>query len=699
MKKVQRGIKMKSSAKYAKIHAIYKKEMIDLLRDKKTLVMMIIVPLLLYPLIMMGSMLFTSFLAGSMQEKEYHIAITDAHAESNLGSYDSESFRKLITDTEDELEYHLVIDTIQDEYEQALADGTIDAFVEVAARDTENGRKNVFTIYYFSSNSTSATVADMIENKLAAYSRQTSEKMLIDLGLEPQLLLNPIDTEFRDRSANEERVGQLLGMILPMLMVTSILLGAFYPAVDTTAGEKERGTLETLLTLPIGNGEMITGKFLAVSTVAVASAVLNLVSMIFMSLYLYFVLQSEDAQALEVNLAYFLPALFVVLLCVVSFALFISAVTMCVTTFAKSFKEANNYVTPLMLVVMFATFVAFVPDLEFTGLLAAVPVVNISLLISNILVFKYSFANIMITLLANIVYAALSILLLVRLYNSEELMFGEDGTNLQIFTGRKKLKKGGVPTLSDAVLVLGLALLLLLYVGSVVQARFLLWGLFITQLFIIGVPVFAAWYTKKDFKETFSIRAPKLVWVLGALLAEIGGYLLVLLLSVLLERLFPQDIEVVNETMERMISGVGFVPALLVIALSPAICEEALFRGYFFSASKKRLRPLTAILLGAAVFGIYHLSFVKFFTTGLLGLLFCYVVYQTGSIFLTSMMHFINNAIAVLMMFYPNQMKGILPFLFQESLSIGEVLVLLLAGIVLLFVGIALLQRGKKARD
>lgn len=699
MKKAQRGVKMKSSAKYAKIHAIYKKEMIDLLRDKKTLVMMIIVPLLLYPLIMMGSMLFTSFLAGSMQEKEYHIAVTDIDAESNLGSYDSESFRELITDTEDELKYHMVVDTISNGYEQALADGTIDAFVEIAAKDTENGRKNVFTIYYFSSNSTSATAADMIENKLAAYSRQTSEKMLIDLGLKPELLLNPIDAKFCDRSANEERVGQLLGMILPMLMVTSILLGAFYPAVDTTAGEKERGTLETLLTLPIGNGEMITGKFLAVSTVAVASAVLNLVSMIFMSLYLYFVLQSEDAEALEVNLAHFLPALFVVLLCVVSFALFISAVTMCITTFAKSFKEANNYVTPLMLVIMFATFVAFVPDLEFTGLLAAVPVVNISLLISNILVFKYSFANIMITLLANIVYAALSILLLVRLYNSEELMFGEGGTNLQIFTGRKKLKKGGVPTLSDAVLVLGLALLLLLYAGSVVQAKFLLWGLLITQLFIIGVPVFAAWYTKKDFKETFLIRAPKPVWVLGALLAEIGGYLLVLLLSVLLERLFPQDIEAVNETMERMLSGAGFVPALLVIALSPAICEEALFRGYFFSASKKRLRPLTAILLGAAVFGIYHLSFVKFFTTGLLGLLFCYVAYQTGSIFLTSMMHFINNAIAVLMMFYPNQMEGILPFLFQESLSIGEVFVLLLAGIVLLLAGIVLLQRGKKAKD
>lgn len=613
---------MRKTLKYAKIKAIYKKEMIDLLRDKKTLIMMIIVPLLLYPLIMMGSMLFSSFIASNIQESEYHIAIIDSDADESLGSYDSKSFHEFITNTEDELEYHLVIDNVGNNCEQALIDGEIDAYVEISAQDTENGRKNVFTVYYLSSAAASQTTSNMIKDKLLEYSKQTSREMLLELGLEPDLLLNPIETEFKDKSANEERVGRLLGTILPMLMVTSILLGAFYPAVDTTAGEKERGTLETLLTLPIGNGELITGKFLAVSTVAVASAILNLLSMLFMSLYMYFMIESDSTQELEVNFVHFIPAILILLLCVVSFALFISAITMCVTTFAKSFKEANNYVTPLMLVVMFATFVTFVPDIEFSSLLAAIPVVNISLLISNILVFKYNFALIMIVLVTNIVYAALSILLLVHLYNSEELMFGEGGTNLQIFTGRKELKKGGVPTLSDAVLVLSITLLLFLYIGSIVQAKFLLWGLFMTQLIILSIPVFAAWYTKKDFKQTFSMNLPKPLWVLGALFAEIGGFALMFLLAVLLSLLFPQDTETVNETMSKIIEGFGFIPTLLVIALSPAICEEALFRGYFFSASQKRLKPMTAILLGAVVFGIYHLSFVKFFTTGLLGLLF-----------------------------------------------------------------------------
>lgn len=684
------------TTKMTKIKAIYKKEMLDLLRDKKTLIMMVVVPLLLYPLIMMGSMLFGSAIASSMQSDEYHIAVVDDAADSGINGYDGAALRKLLADTEDELEYHLIIEDIPSgECARALGAETIDAYIEVAAPDAADDGRNVLTIYYLSSKSASETAADMIADKLEIYKKQTSRQILTALGVEnPEVLLEPVAVAFDDQSANEERVGRLLGMMLPMLMVTSILMGAFYAAVDATAGEKERGTLETLLTLPVGNDELITGKFFAVSTVAVASAVLNLVSMLLMSIYFYAVIQTEDAQKLHINLTDFIPALLIVLLCTVAFALFISAVTMCVTTFARSFKEANNYATPLMLVVMFASFVTFVPNIEFTGLLAAVPVVNISLLISSILVFEYDFSVIMIVLATNIVYAAIAILLLIRLYDSEEMMFGEGDTSIQIFTSRKEIKGGGVPMMSDAVLVVATALLLLLYVGSVVQAKFMLWGLFITQLLIIGVPLLAVWYTKRDVRETFSLRLPKPVWVLGAVLAETGCYMLVLVVSLVLGSLFPQDIQTVNETMDHILGGAGFVPALLVIALAPAVCEEALFRGYFFSAAGKRLRPAAAILIGGAVFGIYHLSFVKFFTTGILGILFCYVVYRTKSILLTSLMHFLNNAVSVAAIFYPERMQRLLPVLFQESLGAGESLVLVIAGMVCMAAGLLLLQAG-----
>lgn len=327
---------MRTSVKMTKIRAIYKKEMMDLIRDKKTLILMLVVPLVIYPLIMMGSLLMGSAIASSLQSDEYQITVVDDKAQKGVNGYDGDALRALLADTEDDLEYHLIIKEISPEScKEALSTEEIDAYIEVEMQKTKDGRKNVFTIHYLSSKTTSSTAANMIEDKLEYYREQLSRQLLTELGLEPELLMKPVTISRSDSSANEERVGSILGTILPFLMISSILLGAFYPAVDTTAGEKERGTLETLLTLPVGNDELIIGKFLAVSTVAVASAVLNLVSMLFMSIYFYAVMQSDDAQTLQVELTDFIPALLIVVLCTIAFALFISAVTMCVTTFAK----------------------------------------------------------------------------------------------------------------------------------------------------------------------------------------------------------------------------------------------------------------------------------------------------------------------------------------------------------------------------
>jgi len=503
--------------KVTRIKTIYKKEILDLLRDKKTLIIMVLVPLLLYPLIMMGSLLFGNAIASSMKTNEYVVAVSDEDAYTTNGGYSRESFRKLLEDKEDEVESNVkVIELDSGRYDEALENEEIDTYVEVKAEN----EKNKFTIYYLSSNTSSSSAADIVDSKLELYSETLTQKFLEEMGLESETILQPIETVFEDKSANEEKVGNLMGMILPFLLVTSILMGAFYPAVDTTAGEKERGTLETLLTMPLRNDELIIGKFLAVATIAVASAILNLLSMLFMSMYFFFNMQGTDSQQLSMDLTSFIPAIIIVILCVIAFAFFMSAVTMCVTTFAKSFKEANNYETPLMLVVMFASFVSFVPNIEFNGMLASIPIVNICLLLTNILVFKYNLSLILIVLITNIAYAALAIMLLIKLFDSEEMLFGEGGSSIQLFTGRSELRSGGVPNLSDAIIVMAIGLLLLLYVGSTVQNKFLLPGLLITQIMVIALPLFVAWYTKKNFKATFHLNSPKPLDIIAALLIE-----------------------------------------------------------------------------------------------------------------------------------------------------------------------------------
>lgn len=672
--------------KLAKIKAIYKKEILDLLRDKKTLIMMVLVPLLLYPLIFVGAMLISSAVMNSMQSSEYQIALV----EEDGVSYDRMELLTLLEDTEDELEYHLKVVDEKDP-QAALLSEEIDAYVVVGQKDG----KVTFDVYYLSSITNSSTASDMVEDKLELYEKKMEEKMLNELGVDAEYIMNPVEVTWNDQSNKEEKLGSIMGSILPFLLITSILMGAVYPAIDTTAGEKERGTLETLLTLPVRNDELIMGKFLAVATISVVSALLNLLSMGIMAGFLFNIMSTTETDTAGMNLTGFLPAVFIVVLCVVAFALFISAITMCVTTFAKSFKEANNYVTPLLLVVMFTGYIGFIPNIEFTPLMASIPIVNICLLISNLLVFKYNFYLILIVLVTNVAYAVLAVWVLSRIYDSEDVLFGEGGMSFQIFTGRKDLKQGGVPNFSDAVIVAAVSMLLLLYVGTVVQMKFLLPGLLITQLMILGVPVFAAWYTKKDFKETFSLRVPKVTGILGAVLLEIGTFVLVMVLSVALTKLWPQDADGVNQSFELLLEGVTFIPALLVIALAPAICEEALFRGYLFSAARKKFKPVAAILIVAALFGIYHLSVVKFFTTGILGMVFCYVVYETGSIALSSLMHFINNAVSVVILYYGEQLKGVVPVLFQESMTAGEMAGMLLFAVLFSGMGVWLIRLGR----
>ncbi|MDD6572181.1 MAG: ABC transporter permease subunit [Thermoflexaceae bacterium] len=669
--------------KIAKIKAIYKKEILDLMRDKKTLIMMVLVPLLLYPLIFVGAMLISSAVMNSMQSSEYQIAVVAATDVFN----DRDELVTLLEDTEDELEYHLKV-VEEDEPQAALLSEDIDAYVVVGQKEG----KVTFNVYYMSSVTNSSTASDMVEDKLEIYERKTEEKLLKELGLDAEHIMNPVEVTWNDQSNKEEKLGSIMGSILPFLLITSILMGAVYPSIDTTAGEKERGTLETLLTLPVRNDELIMGKFLAVATISVISALLNLLSMGIMAGFLFSIMNTTETDTAGLNLTGFIPAALIVVLCVVAFALFISAITMCVTTFAKSFKEANNYVTPLLLVVMFTGYIGFIPNIEFTPLMASIPVVNICLLISNLLVFKYNFYLILIVLVTNVAYAVLAVWVLSRIYDSEDVLFGEGGMSLQIFTSRKDLKQGGVPNFSDAILVAAVSMLLLLYVGTVVQMKFLLFGLLITQFMIIGVPVFAAWYTKKDFKETFSLKVPKITGILGAVLLEIGTFTLVMALSVFLTKLWPQDVDGVNQSFEMMLDGVTFVPALLVLGLAPAICEEALFRGYLFSAAKKKMKPVAAILLIAALFGIYHLSFVKFFTTGILGIVFCYVVYKTGSIVLSCLMHFMNNAFSVVLMYYGKQLHEVVPVLFKETLSGGEIVMMLVVVILCSGVGLVLLH-------
>lgn len=173
-----------------------------------------------------------------------------------------------------------------------------------------------------------------------------------------------------------------------------------------------------------------------------------------------------------------------------------------------------------------------------------------------------------------------------------------------------------------------------------------------------------------------------------------------------LAALFPESMENVEIAFSPMTEQ-PFAILLFVVALMPAVGEEILFRGLIFGGIRanwiqKHPKERTsraavyAIFISAAVFGIYHMSLVKFFTTFLLGAIFACIVSETGSIYVTMGLHFFNNAISMAAMKYPETVGKVLPFLMKERLSVSEVAGLLAAGVILGALGLMLLRRGSQ---
>lgn len=653
---------------YARLRTLYKKEILDVIRDKKTILTMIVLPVILYPLIFLVAMQIVSFITETQREQNYLIAYQD------VAEADRNALNEWIEGEEDGLDYS-IREVDSDAPEQDLEEENIDAYITTKV----TGSQVIYEIHYLSAVTDSSSVSNLLEEEIDALAKHRAEKNAREAGLDVEKTLYPVKTSFKDCSSSESSIGSILGSIIPFLLITSILMGSMYPAIDTTAGEKERGTLETLLTLPVGNMELIMSKFLSVATITVVSVFINVLSMGGIAVYLYKTVISLSEHAGEFHAGTFVPAILISIVCVIAFALFMSAVVMCICAFAKSFKEANNYITPLTLVVMLVAYIGFIPNIELTKVTALVPVANICLLMKNLLVFKYNFNLILIVLLSNIIYAFVSVWVLSKIYNSESILFGESMSGIKLFERRKNISKGSLPSVSESLLVLIAALLLMVYVGGLSALKNPMMGVVIPQIFIGVLPVLAGIYIKADVKKVFCVKAPKLRHLLGAFFLWLGVGSGALLLSNLLSQVFPNDSQVLNEEYMTILKGIPFAGGLFLMAFLPAVCEELMFRGYVLTAMKQKMKLFRAILLVSLLFGISHLSLIKLLPTMLLGIALAYAVEKSGSIFSSALIHFLNNGFSVFVLYYGTKIAWLNEDSFSKAMVVGMVVLLLLA--------------------
>jgi len=669
---------------YKQLSTLYKKEILDVIRDKKTILTMVVLPVLLYPMLFLVIMQIMTMVMEEQEASTYYIAY------ENVAQEHKQALNDWIAGDEDELEY-ILKEVESDNPKKDLEEEEIDAYITV--KETES--QVTFEIHYMYADTNSNTAAGMLREEIESYSTKVAEDNAKAEGLDVDKLLYPVVATMDDQSSNESSVGSMLGGIIPFLLITSIVMGCIYPAIDATAGEKERGTLETLLTLPVGNMELIASKFLSVATIAVVSVFMNVLSMGIVVAYLYSTMTALSDGANELELGTFIPAILITVCCVIAFSLFISAITMIVCAFAKSFKEANNYVTPISLVVMLTGYVGIIPTIELNTTTSLIPVVNICLMIKNLLVFKYDFTLIVIVLLSNIIYAFVAVWILSKVYNSESILFGESLSGIKLFEKRSNIKKGSLPSVQESLLIMVVVLLLMVYVGGIVTTSASLQvGLIVQQAFVGILPILAAIYIKADMKKTFSLKLPKVKDLFGAMIIGVGGICLNLLVSSLLSTVFPSDAEGMNEQYMQILDGVSFVQGLLLMALLPAVCEEIMFRGYMFTAFKNRMSLAKAIIIVSLLFGVSHMSMIKILPTAVLGAVLAYTIHKSESIVTSALIHFANNALAVVTMFYGTEIA----FLNDEAMTVPIMVAMGVIAAVGIPIG-ALILKGKKVED
>lgn len=624
------------------VNTIYRKEMLDSFRDKRAMIAMIGVPLLLYPIIFIVGVQFMMLRMTKMEATPSKVAIVEDGAE-------------ILKEWLAEIP---LIDVQESESpEEDVLSGEIDAYVLAQgdiASTLEGGGTVPVAIHFDSTAEASRQALDRVEEGLRERFEVLLNARVDEAGLE-ESFVRPLEISGENITPLSKVTDTMLSVIIPLIIVVMLALGAFYPAVDLTAGEKERGTFETLLSTPASKNEIVAGKFLAIFTLSVLTGLLNLASITATMVVQLSVILSEQLENIEgadpelFHISASSIAAMVVVL--IPLAFFISAMMMAAAMLARSFKEAQYYVTPLFMAVIFPAAIAADPTIELTRVTQFIPIANVSLLFRDLVMGNATLELTFVVFLTTVVYATLALLIAASLFQREEVILSEE-KGIPLSFKRSQFIGSDSPTPGLAFGLFSVVMLLIFYGGSYAQSKNIHIGLVITEYGLILAPVlFVLWFVRVNIRESLNLRLPNAGVTLGTLILAPAWVFVIIQISVWLNKVLPvpEEFASLGEELFSLGDSAGGVLILIaVIALSPAICEEVLFRGAMLSGLKDRFPQWATVMIVGVAFGMFHLSIYRFVPTALSGLMLSYLVVRSGSIFPAMFAHFVLNGLSVL---------------------------------------------------
>jgi sodium transport system permease protein len=393
---------------------IYLKELLELARDRKTFIFTVFIPVLAMPLIFVGFGFLSSTMFKQASQAEMTYAIFGQDNAPDL----AERFAR-------EKGFREVKLAGQADIKAAIASERIKfALVIPAGIDASlaQHRQGVIALHY-----NSAATVDLTRKRvmsvIGGQNRLLREQALSALNLSKDQLrfaLDPIALEDHSTADKREQVGAVIGGMLPYILLMVCLMSAMYPAIDSGAGEKERGTLETLLLAPVSRTAIVLAKFLMLFTVGLTSALLMIGSM---GLLLFFFGPAIGGDLVQMARSIGVLDLAMVALMLVPTAAIFAAILLSISVYAKSYKEAAGMISPLMLLIILPTLVALLPGVELNWKWAMVPLTNVSLAMKELVKGTMDYSMFSVILLSTTLTAGLLLALCRWWFNREQVLF------------------------------------------------------------------------------------------------------------------------------------------------------------------------------------------------------------------------------------------------------------------------------------
>ncbi len=641
-----------------KVFTIYKKELKDLLRDRRTIITSIMLPIVFYPIIMI---LFSSLMM--RQEKKLdaetvrmyiHDTVRDTLSQHIYNAFaNDKSFDIYPKRDVDQSDATLLT---EDDFRARLNDRFFQSVIIIKKQEEDSlGNKRSFPIYpvrviYDKADDRSSEGFGRVSTILS-----DTEKQLVGHRLEAikvsEEILEAIEVDSENIASSQRMLGLVVGRFLPYLLIILTVSSGAVIATDIIAGEKERGTLETLLISAANRTEIVIGKYLTVMTFEFVSVILNLFSM-YLSIRHMMAQAGLNMSEMQLPISNFS----LIFLAMIPLITLISGILISISTYSRNMREANTYLSPVIMITILMSFVSMLPGVELNIGFAIIPIINIALLFKEIMLDQFSMVNFLVTVSSTLVLDIVMIFVTVKLFNREGILFRVEEEKTMKFWGKNK-KNIFQP--GFAFLIFVLQLLALFYIGGSWQAKDPAMGLIKTLLLLFLLPTYLILRVGKvDIPKTFKMQGTNPLNFLLVALMSLPAYLFAGKVVETINMIYPIPEEYISRFSEMMsMNGSSLWMKILIVAVLPGICEEFVYRGYMFRVFRKYGIP-AAVIISSVMFGIMHLDPFRLLPASMLGMWIAFLMVRSGSFFIAMLAHFMNNFIVVLLLQYGENLPG-----------------------------------------